>query len=231
MRLSPDQLIFWQHGFLKLNGTIVFTWALMLVLAVGSKLVTRKLSTGSETLPLAEPAGNRRHRHREANRRCRSPSAGKVYRLFGHALSVHRRWPTSAPSFPATSRRPARFRPPRRSRCACLWPCRFSASRSKGLGGYLKSYVEPTVIMLPFNIISELSRTLALAVRLFGNMMSGTMIHRHSADHHALHLPDRHDGARPAHRHGASLHLQHPGRGLHRGRHARRKPEVRPTPT
>ena len=35
MRLSPDEMIFWQHGFLKLNGTIVFTWALMLVLAVG----------------------------------------------------------------------------------------------------------------------------------------------------------------------------------------------------
>jgi len=46
----------------------------------------------------------------------------------------------------------------------------------RGIGGYLKSYVEPTVIMLPFNIISELSRTLALAVRLFGNMMSGAMI-------------------------------------------------------
>ena len=46
----------------------------------------------------------------------------------------------------------------------------------QGLGGYLKSYIEPTVIMLPFNIISEASRTLALAVRLFGNMMSGTMI-------------------------------------------------------
>ena len=49
------------------------------------------------------------------------------------------------------------------------------AIEEQGLGGYLKSYVEPTVIMLPFNIISELSRTLALAVRLFGNMMSGTM--------------------------------------------------------
>jgi F-type H+-transporting ATPase subunit a len=46
----------------------------------------------------------------------------------------------------------------------------------QGVRGYLKSYVEPTVIMLPFNIISELSRTLALAVRLFGNMMSGAMI-------------------------------------------------------
>jgi F-type H+-transporting ATPase subunit a len=44
------------------------------------------------------------------------------------------------------------------------------------LAGYLKTYSEPTWIMLPFNIISELSRTLALAVRLFGNMMSGVMI-------------------------------------------------------
>ncbi len=46
----------------------------------------------------------------------------------------------------------------------------------QGLGGYLASYAKPTVLMLPFNIISELSRTLALAVRLFGNMMSGAMI-------------------------------------------------------
>jgi F-type H+-transporting ATPase subunit a len=46
----------------------------------------------------------------------------------------------------------------------------------QGMGNYLKSYAEPTVIMLPFNIISELSRTLALAIRLFGNMMSGAMI-------------------------------------------------------
>jgi F-type H+-transporting ATPase subunit a len=46
----------------------------------------------------------------------------------------------------------------------------------QGLGGYLASYAKPTFIMLPFNIISEISRTLALAIRLFGNMMSGTMI-------------------------------------------------------
>jgi len=45
-----------------------------------------------------------------------------------------------------------------------------------GFGAYLKSYMKPTFIMLPFNIISEFSRTLALAVRLFGNMMSGVMI-------------------------------------------------------
>ena len=52
----------------------------------------------------------------------------------------------------------------------------FFGIREQGVGRYLKSYVEPTFIMLPFNIISEISRTLALAVRLFGNMMSGAMI-------------------------------------------------------
>jgi F-type H+-transporting ATPase subunit a len=38
--------------------------------------------------------------------------------------------------------------------------------------GYLRHYVSPTPIMLPFHLLSEISRTLALAVRLFGNIMS-----------------------------------------------------------
>jgi F-type H+-transporting ATPase subunit a len=46
----------------------------------------------------------------------------------------------------------------------------------QGVIGYLGQYVRPTPIMLPFNIIGEFSRTIALAVRLFGNIMSGTMI-------------------------------------------------------
>jgi hypothetical protein len=66
MHLSPDQMIFWQHGFLKLNGTIVFTWGLMLVLAVGSNS-SRANFPRPGTFPLAEPSGNRRHRHRETN--------------------------------------------------------------------------------------------------------------------------------------------------------------------
>src|SRR5690606_33738794 len=45
-----------------------------------------------------------------------------------------------------------------------------------GIRGYLRSYLQPNFIMLPFNIISELSRTLALAIRLFGNIMSGGLI-------------------------------------------------------
>jgi F-type H+-transporting ATPase subunit a len=44
--------------------------------------------------------------------------------------------------------------------------------RDAGLLPYLRHYLQPSPILLPFNIISELSRTLALAVRLFGNIMS-----------------------------------------------------------
>jgi F-type H+-transporting ATPase subunit a len=45
-----------------------------------------------------------------------------------------------------------------------------------GVAGYLRTYVRPHPLLLPFNLIGELTRTLALAVRLFGNMMSGQMV-------------------------------------------------------
>ncbi|MFC1747206.1 F0F1 ATP synthase subunit A [Pseudomonadota bacterium] len=44
--------------------------------------------------------------------------------------------------------------------------------RSQGLKNYLRHYLLPSPVLLPFHIISELTRTVALAVRLFGNMMS-----------------------------------------------------------
>lgn len=49
------------------------------------------------------------------------------------------------------------------------------ALRTQGLR-YLRSYIEPNPLLLPFNLIGEVSRTIALALRLFGNMLSGTLI-------------------------------------------------------
>ena len=48
--------------------------------------------------------------------------------------------------------------------------------RARGLAGYVRHYFRPNPIFFPFHLISELSRTLALALRLFGNMMSGHMV-------------------------------------------------------
>ncbi|MGO9896591.1 MAG: F0F1 ATP synthase subunit A [Bryobacteraceae bacterium] len=175
MRLTPDQMIFWQHGFLKLNGTILFTWVLMLVLAAGSKLVTRKLSTGLEhsrwqnLLEIVVTAIGKQIE--EVGLRQPRKYLGFIGTLFVFIALAN--LCTVIPGYvPPTSSL---------STTAALALCVFVAVpvfgiRDQGMGGYLKSYVQPTVIMLPFNIISEFSRTLALAVRLFGNMMSGTMI-------------------------------------------------------
>ncbi len=44
--------------------------------------------------------------------------------------------------------------------------------RAQGLGNYLRHYLSPSPVLLPFHLISEVTRTIALAVRLFGNIMS-----------------------------------------------------------
>lgn len=175
MRLSADQLILWQYGFVKLNGTVLTTWLLMLVLSVGAYLITRRLTTGM------------------------APSrwqcvleiliSGIAQQIQGVGLQVPGRYIAFVGTlflFIATANLftilPG-YEPPTGSlsTTAALALCVFGAVPLFGIGkrgwrGYLGSYLQPTVIMLPFNIISELSRTLALAVRLFGNMMSGTMI-------------------------------------------------------
>jgi F-type H+-transporting ATPase subunit a len=168
-------MIFWQHGFLKLNGTIVFTWALMLLLAGGSRLVTRKLSTGLERsrwqnllemvvtgiekqiqeVGLTEP-----HKY--------IGFLGTLF-LFVATASLCTVIPGYEPPTGSLSTTAALA-------LSVFVAVPLFGIEERGLGNYIKSYAEPTFIMLPFNIISELSRTLALAVRLFGNMMSGAMI-------------------------------------------------------
>jgi F-type H+-transporting ATPase subunit a len=48
--------------------------------------------------------------------------------------------------------------------------------RARGVGGYLKTFAEPTYIMIPLNIVETFTRTFSLIVRLFGNIMSGVFI-------------------------------------------------------
>jgi F-type H+-transporting ATPase subunit a len=52
----------------------------------------------------------------------------------------------------------------------------FYGIRARGLVGYLRHYLEPTPLLLPLEIVTEFSRTLALAVRLFGNVMSEELV-------------------------------------------------------
>jgi F-type H+-transporting ATPase subunit a len=175
MRLSPDELIFWQYDFIKLDATIVYTWGLMLVMVVGSKIITSKLSTGLE------------------RSRWQNILEIIVTGIMEQIEDVGLDKPTKYLGFLGTLFLfigvanlciiiPG-YEPPTGSlsTTAALALCVFVAVplfgiEEQGVGNYLKTYTEPTIIMLPFNIISEISRTLALAIRLFGNIMSGSMI-------------------------------------------------------
>jgi len=175
MRISPDAIIFWQMALVKLNATIVFTWLVMLLMVLGSRLVTRNLHTGQK-LPrwqnLLESIvvlinGQIRDVTRQEPERF-LPFLGTLFLFISvsNLLSV-------VPGFQAPTGS--------LSTTAGLAICVFIAVPAygivdNGIVGYLKNYIQPTPLMLPFNITGEISRTLALAVRLFGNVMSGTMI-------------------------------------------------------
>lgn len=175
MRLSPDQMIFWQYGFLKLNGTMVFTWAIMLALAIGSKFITRNLSTEvhrsqwQNLLEIIVVGIN----NQIADVGLRHPEnylgfLGTLF-LFVATAALGTVIPGYEPPTASLSTTTAL------ALCVFVAVPLFGVER-QGIRGYLKTYIEPTIIMLPFNLISELSRTLALAIRLFGNMMSGALI-------------------------------------------------------
>ncbi|MGL5017780.1 MAG: F0F1 ATP synthase subunit A [Luteolibacter sp.] len=179
MNLTPDQIIYWQHGFFKLNATLVFTWGLMTLLVVGSMLITRKLTrkltsehTRSRWQNLLEiVVTGIQQQIKEVGLRHPEKYIGFLGTLFLFVATA-----ALCTVIPG-------YEPPTGSlsTTAALALCVLIAVpmfgiEDQGLRGYLKSYIEPTLIMLPFNIISEVSRTLALAVRLFGNMMSGAMI-------------------------------------------------------
>jgi F-type H+-transporting ATPase subunit a len=175
MRLSPDEIILWQYGFIKLNATIAVTWALILLLAVGSKLVTRNLTTDltrSRWQNLLEIVVT------GIEQQIREVGLSEPRKYLGFLATIFLFVATASlctviPGYTAPTGS--------LSTTIALALCVFAAVpifgiKEQGVSSYLQSYVQPTFIMLPFNVISEISRTLALAVRLFGNMMSGAMI-------------------------------------------------------
>ncbi len=175
MNLSPDQTIFWQHGFFTINLTIVTTWALMLILVLVSVLITRKLKSDNRIsrwqciLEMLVTGIN--NQIKEIGLKKPEDYIGFIGTLFLFIVTSN-----ICIIFPW-------YEPPTGSlsTTVALAFCVFMAVPffgivKSGIEGYLKSYIKPTFIMLPFNLISEITRTLALAVRLFGNIMSGGMI-------------------------------------------------------
>jgi len=176
VRLTPDELIFFHLGSLPISATLVFSWALMLIMVLGSWLITRRLtsdveiSRGQNFLEVIV-AGIRDQIEAMGVSRPElyMPFIGTLF-LF---IALSNIFAALIPRFEAPTGS--------LSTTVALALVVFIAVpiygiSHRGLLGYLKQYIEPTPLMLPMNIIGEISRTLALAFRLFGNIMSGSLI-------------------------------------------------------
>ncbi len=160
---------------LLLNRTILFTWLVMALMVLGSWLTTRKISSGpalSRGQNLLEVlVEGLRKQIREVSQQDPGPYLPFVGTLFLFILVCNVLAIVPGYQAPTGSL----------STTAALATCVFFAvpiygiSR-QGLVGYVRQYIQPSVLMLPFNVVGELSRTLALAIRLYGNVMSGAVI-------------------------------------------------------
>lgn len=175
MNISPDVIVFWQWGPFALNATIIYTWGVMALLVGGSWLVSRRLSADVrlsrgqnllEVLVSGVLDQIRQVSQQEPKRYLPFIGTLFIFIAFSNLLSVVPGFIPPTGSLSTTTALAI---------CVFIAVPLFGVSQ-QGLLGYLKQYIQPSPIMLPFNVVGEFSRTLALAVRLFGNVMSGTMI-------------------------------------------------------
>ena len=195
MNLSPDQIIFWIKNFslfgheftFNLNMTIIGTWLVMFLIFIGARLATKNLTDGMkinrwqnflETIVswLSGEVEN-------ALQRKSKFIFPIIASLFIFVLVSNLSGVIPLPFYSSISGEWAVYIPPTGSFSTTigltilvmLCVPAFGVARN-GIGGYLKRYIEPQLIMLPFNIIGEISGGISLAIRLYGNVMSGTVI-------------------------------------------------------
>ena len=175
MHIDPSEILYFEWGFVRITATLVFTWVIMLIPTVGSYLVTRnikiegEISKGQNILEaLVETINSQIKQISQQEPGKYLPFVGTlfIFILVSNILSI-------VPGFisPTGSLNTS----------IALALCVFMSVpvygiAERGFIGHLKEYLKPTFIMLPFNIISELSRTLSLAIRLYGNVMSSSII-------------------------------------------------------
>lgn len=181
MNLTPDSISMFTIGTVSISATVFFTWVVMGVLTCGARIILRRSFQPSN---FPERASLSRSKvfleivvqfilSNLTQSGIKNPEKyiGFVGTLFifiavSGVLEVFPLFiaPTSSLSTTAALALTVFVAVP------------VYAIQQSGLKGYLRHYVQPSFLMLPFHLMSDVTRTLALAVRLFGNMMSGTMI-------------------------------------------------------
>jgi len=170
-QISPDAVILLQIGFITINATLAYTWLVMAILVVGSILITRHLSS-ERTLSrwqnimeviINAVMGEISEISREHVRRY-FPFIGSLFLFIALSNML-----TFIPGYVAPT---SSLTTTAALAVAVFFAVPIYGIASQGVLEYLKEYFRPNFLFFPFHVHGRILRTLALAVRLFGNLMS-----------------------------------------------------------
>lgn len=175
MHLSPDDIIYYRLGDIRISATLVYTWLILFILSVFSLIVYRKIDSAHvpsklqsifEVIVLSLKEQIEEMGLVPGERYLSFIATMFLFIATAHLLILFPFYITPTSSLSTTSA----------LAILVFFSVPFFGISKIGLKNYLLAYFKPSFLLFPFHLLSEFSRTLALAVRLFGNMMSGEMI-------------------------------------------------------
>ena len=170
-QISPDQVILFQWGWIVINATLVYTWLIMAILVIGSILITHNLSSGKSMSRWQNFLEILIVTVRSEIQDIAKDSTGSyfpfiatlfLFILFSNMLTFIPGYVAPTSSLTTTSA----------LAIIVFFAVPIFGISKIGITAYVKEYFKPNAIFFPFHVMGEFSRTLALAVRLFGNLIS-----------------------------------------------------------
>ena len=160
-------------GIIPVSGAVVTTWGLMGALTVACWIATRALrlvARGPQAIVEAAVLELEAQIAATLDRDAR-PFLALLGTLFIFLLAAN-----LCGVLPGVRPPTASLETPAALAAMVFLSVHFYGIRFQGLAPYLKSYLRPNPILLPFNILSEITRSFSLAMRLFGNLMSEELV-------------------------------------------------------
>ena len=174
MQASPlTSTVLFHLGPVTITRPVVTTWVIMLVLTAVCWLVTRRLKAlpdGRQAVLEIVVAGIAAQIE-DIIRKDSRPFLPLLGTLFIFLVTAN-----LSGLLPGVEAPTSKLETPAALALIVFFSVHFFGIRARGLRGYLASFAKPKLIMLPLNILSELTRTFSLMLRLFGNIMSGEFI-------------------------------------------------------
>ena len=175
MQLTPDATVYYSLGWFNVNATLVFTWLVMALLVLMSWLATRNLR------PDQPPSRWRNMLEQivlliEKQVAEVSSEAVRPVTYFAGTLFLFialSNLLTIVPGFKAPT---GSLSTTVALTIAVLVAVPAFSLVHKGAGHYLKQFLQPSWVLLPFNLLGEMSKGVSLSIRLYGNIMSGAVI-------------------------------------------------------